>query len=149
MSTYLNEVNLIGRVGGNVEIYKKDDKMIATFSLATSEVWRDKHTDEKKEKTQWHKIVIYSTKLAEIAQNYISKGTLVFVSGKIAYEKWKEEGSTEKEHYKTSIILDVVNSKLIILEKNSGSNSSSSSEKNEKSSKNENTSSEGEFDIPF
>jgi single-strand DNA-binding protein len=150
MSSYLNEINLIGRVGKEVNTSKtsSDGKTIVSFSLATSESWSDKVSGERKERTDWHRVVIYNAKLAEIAQNYLKSGDLVFVSGKIRYEQWQDAES--KTHYKTSVILDMVNSKLIFLGSKPG-NSSHSEDSNTRgsASKDANPSTSSDEDFPF
>lgn len=118
----LNEIKLIGRVGQEPEVSKtSDSKLIAKLSLATSETWIDKQTNERKERTEWHRIVIYNSKLAEIIEKKKTelKGTLLYVTGKIRYEKWVDQ--TGKEQKTTNIILDATG-QLIIFPKASSNN---------------------------
>jgi len=115
MSAYLNQVILIGRVGKKPEIAKtQDDKRIAKFSLATSEHWKDKETLERKEKTEWHRVVVYSTKIAEVIENFVDEGSLVCVEGKLKYEKWVDPQGVERKF--TSIVIDL-NGKFMMLDK--------------------------------
>ena len=84
MAGSINKVILLGRLGADPEIrVSQDGKKIARFSLATSESWKDKNTSEKKEKTEWHKVVIFSVGLAEIVEKYIKKGSLIYIEGQI------------------------------------------------------------------
>jgi single-strand DNA-binding protein len=141
MSAYLNQVILIGRIGKKPEIAKThDDKKIAKFSIATSEFWKDKTTGDRKEKTEWHRIVVYSTKIAEVIENYADEGMLVLVEGKISYEKWVDPNGQEKKT--TNIIVDL-NGKFAMLEKRGA--------RGEKDSHSSSSSSDFESDdeIPF
>ncbi len=97
----LNKVQLIGFLGADPDIrYTTDQKPVAKFSLATSESW--KKDDEKQEKTEWHNIVIYG-KLAEIAGDYLKKGSLVYLEGAIKTRSWDKDGETR---YITEIVVD-------------------------------------------
>lgn len=88
----LNQVVLIGRVGRDAEVrYTGSDVAVANFSIATSETWKDKQTGEKREKTQWHRISVFG-RLAEVAGEYIRKGDLISVQGKIEYRKYEKDG---------------------------------------------------------
>ena len=98
----LNSVQLMGYLGSEPEVRSMSEgKYVASFSLATSESWKDK-AGERQEKTEWHSVVIYG-KLAEIAGDYLKKGSLVYLSGKIQTRSWEKD---EVTHYKTEIIAD-------------------------------------------
>jgi single-strand DNA-binding protein len=98
----LNRHELIGRVGKDVEVRNLDNgNMVANFSIATTEKWKDK-SGEKKEETSWHNIVIWG-KLAEIAQKYVKKGDLIYVSGKSKTRSWEKDGITR---YTTEVYVD-------------------------------------------
>lgn len=125
MSAYLNQVILIGRVGKKPEITKsQDDKKFAKFSIATSEFWKDKETHERKEKTEWHKVVVYSNKIAEVIENFVDEGALVCVEGKLKYEKWTDPQGVERKI--TSIVIDL-NGKFMMLDRKKSSGSEHSS----------------------
>ncbi|WP_342262003.1 single-stranded DNA-binding protein [Alphaproteobacteria bacterium endosymbiont of Tiliacea citrago] len=113
----LNEVRLIGRIGKEPEVAKTNEgKPILKFSLATTDRWTDKTTSEKKEKTEWHRIVIYNNpKLCEILeqQKETLVGALVLVSGKIRYEKWVNQSGVEQRA--TSIVIDSFSGQISIL----------------------------------
>ena len=107
----INKVLLLGNVGEDPVIRStQDGKKIATFSLATSEKWTDKKTNEKREKTEWNRIVIYSDGLANITEKYIKKGTKLFVEGSLQTRKWSDKSGVEK--YITEIVLQGFNNKL-------------------------------------
>lgn len=113
----LNRVELIGNLGKDPEMrYMANGEAVCNFSIATSESWKDKATGEKKEKTEWHTIVIYR-KLAEIAGEYLKKGSKVFVAGKLQTRKWQDKDGNDR--YTTEILV----SDMIML---SGSDSSGS-----------------------
>lgn len=101
----LNKAILIGNLGKDPEIRNsKDGGQIANFSLATSEVWNDKATGEKKEKTEWHNVVVFG-RLAEIVGQYLKKGSTVYVEGRITTEKWNKDGV---DRYTTKIIANEI-----------------------------------------
>jgi single-strand DNA-binding protein len=109
----INKVILLGNVGGDPVIRStQDGKKIATFSLATSEKWKDKN-GEKQEKIQWHNIVIFSEGLVNVIEKYIKKGTKLFVEGSLQNRKWKDKSGVEK--YTTEIVLQGFNNKLEII----------------------------------
>ena len=111
MAGSINKVILLGRLGGDPEIrVSQEGKKIAKFSLATSDSWKDKNTNEKKEKTEWHRIVIFSPGLAEITEKYLRKGSLIYIEGQIQYGKYTDQAGIEK--YTTDIVLQGFNSTL-------------------------------------
>ncbi|MDR2777984.1 MAG: single-stranded DNA-binding protein [Rickettsiales bacterium] len=122
----INKVILIGNVGRDPEIRTMNNgNEVALFSLATSDSWKDKTTGERKDKTEWHRIVIYSQGLINIVRNYIKKGTKLYLSGSIQTRKWVDSSGTEK--YATEIILQGYTAELQILDpRNSSSNSTAS-----------------------
>lgn len=116
----INKVILLGNVGGDPVIRStQDGKKIATFSLATSEKWKDKN-GEKQEKIQWHNIVIFSEGLVNVIEKYIKKGTKLFVEGSLQNRKWKDKSGVEK--YTTEIVLQGFNNKLEIIDNRDKSN---------------------------
>jgi single-strand DNA-binding protein len=109
----LNKVTLIGNLGKDPEIRSTSDgQEIANFSLATTERWKDKNTGDKKEKTEWHKIVVFNS-LVNIVKNYVKKGTKLYVEGQLQTRKWTDNNGIDK--YTTEIILQNFNSNLQIL----------------------------------
>lgn len=100
----LNKVMLIGNLGKDPEIrYGKDGSAIASFTIATSESWKDKTTGEKKERTEWHNLSAFG-KVAEIVGQYLKKGSTVYVEGRITTEKWQDKEG--KDRYTTKIIVN-------------------------------------------
>jgi single-strand DNA-binding protein len=141
----INKVLLLGNVAADPVIRTaQDGKKIATFSLATSEKWTDKKTNEKREKTEWNRIVIYSDGLANITEKYIKKGTKLFVEGTLQTRKWAGNDGVEK--YTTEIVLQGFNNKLEIID-NRKEGDSNTSENYEGGSYNEPSGIED--DIPF
>jgi single-strand DNA-binding protein len=135
MAGSLNKVFLIGRLGNDPEIKQMSNgKNVARLSLATSDTWKDKNTGEKKEKTEWHKIVIFNEGLVNVVQQYLKKGAQVYIEGQIQTTKYTDNSGQEK--YSTQIVLQGYNSTLTML----GAGSSSSS-KIEDSSMNQDNSS--------
>lgn len=101
----LNKVCLIGYVGQEPEIrYTADKQPVAVFSVATGDTWKDKETGETKERTQWHRIVVYN-KLAEIAGEYLKKGTLVYLEGRLQVRKWIDSIGAERQS--TEVVVDI------------------------------------------
>ena len=121
MSGSLNKVMLIGRLGQDPEVRStQDGRSLCTFSLATSENWNDKNTGEKREKTEWHRVVVFNEGLVNIIQQYVKKGSNVFIEGQLQTRKWEDKDGIEK--YTTEVVLQGFNSTFKMLDsKNSGS----------------------------
>ena len=110
----INKVILVGNVGKDPEIRTMNNgEKIALFSLATNEYWKDKTTGEKKEKTEWHRVVVYALGLVNVVENYVKKGTKLYLSGSIQNSKWVDKNGTNRQ--KTEIILRGYESELQIL----------------------------------
>jgi single-strand DNA-binding protein len=121
MAGSLNKVLLIGRLGADPEIKQMvNGKSVARLSLATSQSWKDKNTGEKKEKTEWHRIVVFNEGLVNVVQQYLKKGAQIYVEGQITTRKWKDEQSGQ-DKYSTEIVIQGYNSSLTML---GGGNSS-------------------------
>ena len=117
----INKVILVGNLGKDPEIRStQDGREIANFSLATSESWKDKNTGEKREKTEWHRVVVFSQGLVGVIRNYIKKGTKLYIEGSLQTRKWTDAQGAEK--YTTEIVLQNYNSTLQIID-SKGSNS--------------------------
>ena len=115
MSGSLNKVLLIGRLGADPEIKQMiNGKNVARLSLATSQSWKDKNTGEKKEKTEWHRVVVFNEGLVNVVQQYLKKGAQIYVEGQISTRKWKDEQSGQ-DKYSTEIIIQGYNSSLTML----------------------------------
>jgi len=129
MSGSLNKVQLIGRLGADPEIKQMvNGKNVARLSVATSQSWKDKSTGERKEKTEWHRVVIFNEGLVNIVQQYLKKGANVYLEGQLSTRKWKDEKSGQ-DKYSTEIVLQGYNSSLTMLGgKNQSNNSNQTSE---------------------
>ena len=115
MAGSLNKVLLIGRLGADPEIKQMvNGKKVARLSLATSNTWKDKATGEKKEKTEWHRVVIFNEGLVNVVQQYVKKGTQVYIDGQLTTRKWKDEKSGV-DRYSTEVVLQGFNSSFKIL----------------------------------
>ena len=115
MSGSLNKVQLIGRLGADPEIKQMvNGKSVARLSLATSNSWKDKSTGEKKEKTEWHRVVIFNEGLINVVQQYVKKGAQVYIEGQLTTRKWKDEKSGI-DRYSTEVVLQGFNSSFKIL----------------------------------
>ena len=122
MAGSLNKVMLIGNLGRDPEIRRtQDGRAIANFSIATSESWRDKNTGERKEKTEWHRIVCFSEGLNRVIEQYVKKGTKVFVEGQLQTRKWTDQAGVEK--YSTEVVLQGFNGTLTLLDSRGGGDS--------------------------
>ena len=123
MAGSLNKVLLIGRLGADPEIKQMvNGKNVARLSIATSQAWKDKNSGERKEKTEWHRIVIFNEGLINVVQQYLKKGANVFVEGQLSTRKWKDESSGQ-DKYSTEIILQGYNSSLTMLDSRGKSDS--------------------------
>lgn len=127
MASSLNKVILIGNLGKDPEIRNTNDgKEIASFSLATSESWKDPGSGEKKERTEWHRIVVYNEGLVKVIKNYVRKGSKVYLEGGLQTRKWTDNSGQEK--FTTEVVLKNFNSQFLMLDnKVNGENFSESS----------------------
>jgi single-strand DNA-binding protein len=115
MAGSVNKVLLIGRLGGDPEIRRtQDGRPVVSFSLATSERWKDKATGERREHTDWHKVVIFNEPLCKVAEQYLKKGALVFIEAKLETRKWKDKDGADR--WTTEIVLKAFKSELTMLE---------------------------------
>jgi|TARA_B110000438_G_scaffold261700_1_gene272557 single-strand DNA-binding protein len=127
MAGSLNKVLLIGRLGADPEIKQMSNgKNVARLSLATSESWKDKSTGEKKEKTEWHRIVIFNEGLVNVVQQYLKKGAQIYIEGQMTTRKWKDEQSGQ-DKYSTEVVLQGYNSTLKMLNTRASNDLSGSS----------------------
>ena len=119
MSGSVNKVILVGRLGNDpdVKAMQNGDKVVL-FSLATSDRWKDKISGEQKERTEWHRVVIYNEAIGRIAEQYLKKGSQIYVEGQLETRKWQDQAGNDR--YTTEVVLQGYNSNLTML----GSNSS-------------------------
>ena len=154
MAGSLNKVLLIGRLGADPEIKQMvNGKSVARFSLANTNTWKDKNTGERKEKTEWHRIVIFNEGLVNVVKQYVKKGAQVYIEGQLATRKWSDEKSGQ-DKYSTEVVLQGFNSTFTMLSgKNSQSTSTQDNNNTETKSSlpNENSTSSNDLDdeIPF
>ncbi|MGX9428204.1 MULTISPECIES: single-stranded DNA-binding protein [Bradyrhizobium] len=119
MAGSVNKVILVGNLGKDPEIRRtQDGRPIANLSVATSETWRDRATGERKEKTEWHRVVIFNEGLAKVAEQYLKKGAKVYVEGQLQTRKWTDQSGVEK--YSTEVVLQGFNSNLTMLDGRGG-----------------------------
>ena len=119
MAGSVNKVILVGNLGADPEIKRtQDGRPIANLSVATSDSWRDKATGERKEKTEWHRVVIFSEGLCKIAEQYLKKGAKVYLEGQLQTRKWQDKDG--KDRYSTEVVLQNFNSTLTMLDSRNG-----------------------------
>ena len=149
MAGSLNKVLLIGRLGADPEVKQMvNGKSVARLSLATSQSWKDKNTGEKKEKTEWHRVVVFNEGLVNVVQQYLKKGAQIYVEGQLSTRKWKDEQSGQ-DKYSTEILIQGYNSSLTML---GGGNQNSIPSQNTKSdleNPQNDISNDMDDDIPF
>ena len=134
MAGSLNKVLLIGRLGADPEIKQMvNGKSVARLSLATSQSWKDKNTGEKKEKTEWHRVVVFNEGLVNVVQQYLKKGAQVYVEGQLSTRKWKDE-KAGVEKYSTEVLLQGFNSSFKILSNKGNQIENQQADTSEKSS---------------
>jgi single-strand DNA-binding protein len=119
MAGSVNKVILVGNLGKDPEVRRmQNGNPVVNLSVATSESWRDKATGERKEKTEWHRVVIFSEGLAKVAEQYLKKGAKVYIEGALQTRKWTDQSGVEK--YSTEVVLQGFNSNLTMLDGRSG-----------------------------
>ena len=151
MAGSLNKVLLIGRLGADPEVKQMvNGKSVARLSLATSQSWKDKNTGEKKEKTEWHRVVVFNEGLVNVVQQYLKKGAQVYVEGQLTTRKWKDEQSGQ-DKYSTEIILQGYNSTLTMLGGTNTNNISNnpSNKNNDFDQTNQQSNNDLDDEIPF
>ena len=115
MSNSLNRVQLIGNLGRDPEVrHKQDGSPVATFSVATTESWRDKRSGERVERTEWHKVVVFNERLCDLIGRYLGKGSKVLVEGQLRTRKWTDNNGVD--HYPVEVHLTPYEGKLIFLD---------------------------------
>ena len=115
MAGSVNKVILVGNLGADPEIRRtQDGRPIANLSVATSESWRDRNSGERREKTEWHRVVIFNEGLCKVAENYLRKGAKVYIEGQLQTRKWQDQSGQDK--YSTEVVLQGYNSNLTMLD---------------------------------
>lgn len=117
MANSINKVILVGNVGRDPEIRTtQDGKEIASITLATSEHWKDRATGERKERTEWHRVAVFSEGLVNVVKNYVKKGSKLYIEGALQTRKWVDNNGAER--YTTEIVMQNFNSTLLMLDGN-------------------------------
>jgi single-strand DNA-binding protein len=119
MAGSVNKVILVGNLGADPEIRRtQDGRPIANLRVATSDTWRDKNTGERREKTEWHRVVIFNEGLCRIAEQYLKKGSKVYLEGALQTRKWQDKDGNDR--YSTEVVLQGFNSQLTMLDGRGG-----------------------------
>ena len=119
MAGSVNKVILVGNLGRDPEVrHTNDGKPIVNLSVATSETWRDRNSGERRERTEWHRVVIFNERLGEVAQKYLQKGSKVYLEGQLRTRKWTDQQGVEK--YSTEVVLENFRGELTMLDSRSG-----------------------------
>ena len=152
MAGSINKVTLIGNLGGDPDVRStQDGRSIVSFSVATSETWKDKNSGEKRDKTEWHRVVIFNEGLGKIAQQYLNKGSKVYLEGQLQTRKWEDKSGQEK--YTTEVVIQNYSGNLTLLDSRSDNsqNSQISDNKNNFNDTSPKIEENNEFDdeIPF
>ena len=149
MAASLNKVTLIGNLGADPEMRTMSNgKQMCVISLATSERWRDKASGEQKERTEWHRIVIFSEGLARIAEQYLRKGSKIYLEGQLQTRKW-QDSETQKDRYTTEVVLQGFNSSLIMLDSRGGGGERQNFKNDDAPKDNGGSNKDFDDDIPF
>ena len=116
MAGSVNKVILVGNLGRDPEARQmQDGNPVVNLSLATSENWKDKNTGERREKTEWHRVVIFNERLADVAQKYLRKGSKIYIEGQLQTRKWTDQSGVEK--YSTEVVLQRFRGELQMLDR--------------------------------
>jgi single-strand DNA-binding protein len=119
MAGSVNKVILVGNLGRDPEVRSTQDGLkIVNLSLATSESWRDKNSGERRERTEWHRVVIFNEKLGEVAEKFLKKGAKIYVEGALQTRKWTDQGGQER--YSTEVVLQRFRGELTMLDGKGG-----------------------------
>ena len=114
MAGSVNKVILVGNLGRDPEVrHTQDGKPIVNLSIATSESWRDRNSGERKEKTEWHRVVIFNEALAKVAEQYLKKGSTIYIEGQLQTRKYTDQSGAEK--YSTEVVLQKFRGELVML----------------------------------
>ena len=130
MAGSLNKVTLIGNLGRDPDVrFMPDGSKVASFSLATSDTWKDKTTGERKDKTEWHRITVFNERIVEILEKYVRKGTKLYIEGQLQTRKWTDQ--TGADRYTTEIVLGKFRGDMVILDPKKSDITSSSEPRSE------------------
>ena len=151
MAGSVNKVILVGNVGKTPDIRKMPSgDVVANFSIATSEVWTDRNTGEKKERTEWHNVVVFNKGLVSVVERYVDRGTKLYIEGQLQTRKWQDKDG--KDRYTTEVVLQAYRSELHILSSRGNDGAplySSSDSQYDSSSEHSNYENDIDDEIPF
>ena len=126
MAGYLNKAQVIGNLGRDPEVRTMPSgAKVVNLSIATTETWTDKRSGERREQTEWHRVVIFSDGLANVVETYLRKGSKIYVEGSLKSRKWSDQHNEDR--YTTEIVLQPFNGKLIMLDGTNGRNDTAGS----------------------
>ena len=114
MSGSVNKVILVGNLGSDPDVLRGNSQKIAHLSIATSENWRDKNTGERKSRTEWHRVVIFNENIIEVAEQYLKKGSKVYIEGQLQTRKWQDQNGIDR--YTTEVVLQNFRGQLQMLD---------------------------------
>lgn len=115
MAASVNKVILVGNLGRDPEVrHTNDGKPVVTLNLATSETWKDRNTGDRKERTEWHRVVIFNENLCKVAENYLKMGSKIYIEGALQTRKWTDQQGVEK--YTTEVVLQRYRGELTMLD---------------------------------
>ncbi|MDR2417118.1 MAG: single-stranded DNA-binding protein [Holosporales bacterium] len=150
MAGSVNKAILIGNLGRDPEVRQtQDGTKVASFSIATSEYWKDKTNGERREKTEWHRVVVFNANLVSLAERYLHKGTKVYIEGQLQTRRWQDASGIEK--YTTEVVLPRFRGELTLLDPRASQGESSDFQETSSSSTAPDASDTADFDddIPF
>lgn len=150
MAGSVNKVILIGNLGANPEVRRtQDGRPIVSMRLATSESWKDKNSGERREKTEWHSVVIFNENLCSLAEKYLRKGSKVYIEGQLQTRKWQDQQGQDR--YSTEVVLQGFNAQITLLDGKPSERSEVPEQSNGKTVRNPMGGGQGSFDdeIPF
>ena len=122
MASSVNKVILVGNLGADPEIRRtQDGRPVANLRLATTEGWRDRNTGERRERTEWHRVVIFNENIAKVAEQYLKKGSKIYVEGQLQTRRWQDQQGQDR--YSTEVVLQGFNAQMTMLDTRSGGSS--------------------------
>lgn len=133
MAGSINKVILVGNLGSDPEVRRmQDNRPVVNLSIATTDSWKDKNSGERREKTEWHRVVIFNEGLCRVAEQYLKKGAKVYIEGSLQTRKWQDKNGQDK--YSTEVVLQGFNGNLTMLDSRNSGGQSSSYQNNDNSS---------------
>lgn len=148
MAGSVNKVILVGNVGKDPEIRTtQSGSRLANLSIATSESWKDKATGERKEKTEWHRVVIYNDALVGVIERFVTKGSKLYVEGQLQTRKWTDDSG--RDNYSTEVVLKAFNGSIALLDSRKDGDSGSNNHQSSMAAQSPDYATDLDDDIPF